>query len=69
MIIAFIRGVFQPLAVFSHYNLHPQPLSTLGTAMPSPSAGCCADMDGKAASHLLQIIFVIADIKPWDTGG
>lgn len=27
LIIAFIRGVFQPLAVFSHYSLHPQPIS------------------------------------------
>lgn len=38
----------------------------LGTAVRPPSAVCCVDMDGEAASHLFQIVFVIAGIKPWD---
>lgn len=60
-------SVFRPLAVSVP---SPAPIAALSAALGRggvfPSAVCCVDVDGKAASHLFEIIFVITSITPWD---
>lgn len=68
---ALIRGVSQRRAVLSPSAVpvrSPAPLIAFSAALRHGDASPrrCLDMDGKAASHLFRIIFVIAGIKPWD---